>query len=260
MKRNQKTIHTFMSLVVMSVALFAPSQGFASDTDARIESSAKDTYVFNTFLKDDSIKIKSNDGAVVLTGTVASDSNKSLAKETVENLPGVKSVDNQLKLAADSPTEYSDGWITLKVKSVLMYHRNVSAIGTQVTTENGVVFLRGDATSEEQKELTAEYAQDVKGVKAVMNEMKIAIAGDKLVQTKAEEVDDASITAQVKTSLKAHNSTSATKTEIQTMDGVVTVSGIAKNAAEKSLVSKLVNDINGVTKVINNMTLGVAVK
>ena len=39
------------------------------------------------------------------------------------------------------------------------------------------------------------------------------------------------------------------------MDGVVTLSGTASNAAEKGLVTKLVNDINGVTSVINNMTI-----
>lgn len=59
-----------MSLVVMSAVLIAPSTGFASDTDARIESSVKDTYVFKTFLDDDSIKVSSNDGIVVLTGTL----------------------------------------------------------------------------------------------------------------------------------------------------------------------------------------------
>jgi osmotically-inducible protein OsmY len=37
------------------------------------------------------------------------------------------------------------------------------------------------------------------------------------------------------------------------------VSGIAKNDAEKSLVTKLASDINGVTSVINNMTVVVPV-
>mgnify|MGYP001444921118 CR=1 FL=1 len=36
------------------------------------------------------------------------------------------------------------------------------------------------------------------------------------------------------------------------------MSGIAKNAAEKSLVTKLVNDIDGVSSVVNNMTIEVA--
>ena len=40
---------------------------------------------------------------------------------------------------------------------------------------------------------------------------------------------------------------------------LVTLGGIAKNDAEKSLVTKLVTDINGVTSVINNMTIAVPV-
>ena len=73
-----------------------------------------------------------------------------------------------------------------------------------------------------------------------------------------EKIDDASITAQVKSSLLSHRSTSAIKTKVSTTDGVVTVSGIAKNAAEKTLVTKLATDINGVTSVVNNMTIEVA--
>ena len=74
-----------------------------------------------------------------------------------------------------------------------------------------------------------------------------------------EMIDDASITAQVKVALLSHRSTSALKTKVATTDGVVTLSGTAKNAAEKSLVTKLVTDIDGVTSVINNMTIAVPV-
>ena len=56
----------------------------------------------------------------------------------------------------------------------------------------------------------------------------------------------------------SHRSTSAIKTKIKTMEGVVTVTGVAKNAAEKSLVTKLVSDIEGVNSVVNNMTIAVA--
>ena len=70
-----------------------------------------------------------------------------------------------------------------------------------------------------------------------------------------EKLDDASITAQVKTALFTHRSTSAMKTKVITRNGEVTLTGIAKNAAEKSLVTKLVDDIQGVTSVKNEMTV-----
>ena len=77
--------------------------------------------------------------------------------------------------------------------------------------------------------------------------------------TIGDKIDDASITAEVKSSLLSHRSTSALHTTVSTTDGVVTLSGIAKNDAEKSLVTKLATDINGVTSVINNMTIAVPV-
>ena len=143
------------------------------------------------------------------------------------------------------------------MKSALLFHRNVSASGTDVYVKDGVVSLRGEAPSLAQKELTTEYAKDVEGIKEIKNEMTIAKTPAKPVETTSEKIDDASITAQVKMSLMSHRSTSAVKTKVQTVDGVVTVSGVAKNAAEKSLVTKLVTDINGVTSVINNMTIEV---
>ncbi|MHB8483224.1 MAG: BON domain-containing protein, partial [Nitrospiria bacterium] len=70
-----------------------------------------------------------------------------------------------------------------------------------------------------------------------------------------EIIDDASITAQVKMALASHRSTSASNTQVETNEGVVTLSGEARNSAEKDLVSKLVTDIYGVKSVVNNMTI-----
>ena len=254
-----KSTYPLALMVAASTLLVTSSSVRASDTDDRIESSAKKSYVFKTYLKDDSIKTVSKDGAVILTGTVAEASHKSLAADTVESLPGVKSVDNQLKIKGASPAEHSDGWLSTKVKTTLLFHRHVSASGTDVFVKDGVVSLRGEASSLTQKDLTTEYAKDVEGVKEVKNEMTIAKTPAKPEETMGDKIDDASITAQVKSSLLSHRSTSALKTKVETTDGVVTVTGIAKNDAEKTLVTKLVTDINGVVSVINNMTIAVPV-
>jgi osmotically-inducible protein OsmY len=245
-------------LVAASVLLLAASPLRASETDDRIESSAKKSYVFKHYLTGDSIKTESKNGAVTLTGTVGEDSHVGLARDTVEGLPGVKSVDNQLTVKGETPAEHSDTWLGLKVKSALLFHRNVRATKTDVNVADGIVSLSGEASSLAQKELTTEYAKDVEGVKEVKNNMTIAKAPATPDETVGEKIDDASITAQVKAALLSHHSTSALKTKVQTTDGVVTLNGVAKNAAEKSLVTKLVTDINGVTSVVNNMTIELA--
>ncbi len=65
-----------------------------------------------------------------------------------------------------------------------------------------------------------------------------------------ESIDDASITAQVKTTLLFHRSTSALNTTVVTQEGVVELGGNARNAAERDLATKLVGDVYGVKRVV----------
>jgi len=227
----------------------------ASEIDNRIETSFKKSYVYKTFLKDDSVKTESKEGVVTLTGTVSEESHKALAQETVAGLPGVIRVDNKLATTAEAAAENADIWIGRKVKLTLLFHRNVYANKTEVDVKDGIVTLKGETTSIAQKELTAEYANDIDGVKEVKNEMTVVATPKQEERTAAEKMDDASITAQVKTALSNHRSTSSIKSKIETRDGEVTLTGIAKNTAEKALVSKLVTDIQGVTSVNNQMTV-----
>jgi osmotically-inducible protein OsmY len=242
------------ALAFAAVLVFTSGPARASETDDRIESVFKKTYVYKTYLKDEHIKISSKDGAVILAGTVADETHKPMAQNTAEALPGVKSVDNRIEVTGDRPAESSDTWISMKVKSALLFHRNVSASGTEVYLKDGNVTLKGEAANQAQKDLTTEYAKDVEGVKSVKNEMTVATASPK-PETLGEKIDDASITAQVKGSLLSHRSTSVLNTKVTTTDGVVTLGGTAKNAAEKDLVTKLVTDINGVKSVVNNMVI-----
>jgi osmotically-inducible protein OsmY len=191
-------------------------------------------------------------GVVTLTGTVSEELHKSLAQETLAGLPGVKSVDNRLEVKGQRPVENSDAWLTAKVKTMLLFHRNVSAV-TEVNTKDGIVTLQGEATSQAQKDLTTEYAKDVEGIKDVKNEMTIAKTSKK-TQAVGGNIDDASITALVKMTLLYHRSTSALNTSVTTNKGVVTLSGKASNAAEKDLTTKFAKDVNGVKSVKNRMT------
>ena len=251
---STKSISHAFTLVAVAALLITSTRAVASETDDRIESSFSTSYANRTYLKDDAIKTESKNGVVTLSGQVNESSHKYLAQETVACIPGVQSVDNRLKVKLEG-SEESDSWIRAKVRSVLALHRNVSGSLTQVDIKEGVITLRGAATSEAQKELATEYAEDVKGVLRVANVMTVAKTSVKAEEVRVETIDDASITAQVRVALLSHRSTSSANTKVGTNDGVVTVSGIAKNLAEKTLVTKLATDINGVKGVVNNMTI-----
>ncbi len=94
-----------ISLLVTAVALLAISMPVqASKVDERIKSTARKSYVFKTQLQADDIKIQSMNGFVTLTGTVSDASHKSLAEETMADLPGVKRVDNRLEVRRPDQT------------------------------------------------------------------------------------------------------------------------------------------------------------
>jgi osmotically-inducible protein OsmY len=52
-----------------------------------------------------------------------------------------------------------------------------------------------------------------------------------------------------------HKSTGVIRTSVTTNNGVVSVGGKARNEAEKHLVTKLAEDVQGVIGVINTMTI-----
>jgi len=243
------------ALMVAAVVLVVTSNPVqASTLDDLIRTSAENSYVFKTYLKDDDIKIQSEDGVVSLTGTVSEESHRSLAQETVAGFPGVISVDNRLEVKGGRPAEKEDVWLSEKVKTTLLLHQNVGVV-KEVSSKDGIVTLQGEATSQAQKDLTTEYARDVEGVKDVRNEMTVSNIGETTTRTIVEQIDDASITAQVNMALLFHRSTSYLHTTVTTKRGVVTVGGKAKNAAEIDLVTKLVTDIKGVKSIINQMTV-----
>ena len=251
---NMKTICTSAVMMAAAASLTTGMRANASEMDDRIESSAKKSYVFKTYLGGDDIKVQSKDGAVTLTGKVSEESHKILANDTVAGTPGVTSVDNQLELM-NAPTANTDAWILAKVKTTLLFHRSVSAGKTEMSVKDGIVTLWGEAGSQAQKDLTTEYAKDVEGVREVKNNMTVSNAPKTEKATMGENIDDASITAQVKMSLLSHRSTSALSTKVETNKGVVVLHGKAKNAAEKDLATKLAGDINGVNSVTNRMSI-----
>lgn len=224
----------------------------ASDVDSRIVDAAKSSYNYRTLL-DDKVTVKSNDGVVTLTGMVADKDLRSLAEDTVSNLPGVLRVDNRITLDP-ALQERSDAWIAWKIRYQLLVRANVSNRNTTVAVNDGVVMLTGSAASMAEKELVGAYAADIDGVKSVRNEIVIDIPASE-ERTVGETIDDASITSQVKYALLTHKSTSALKTKISTKDGVVMITGVASNEAEKTLAGKLAQSIRGVKSVTNQMTV-----
>lgn len=154
--------------------------------DAGITTAVKSKLLWSRTADGIDASVETESGRVVLTGTAPSNQAKAEAGNLATHTRGVVAVDNQLRVEAKSvassdaePDEdgileqagdaVSDSWITMKVKSTLMYSSNVSSNDISVSTSDGVVTLTGRIDSGAERALAIGLAQNVRGVKSVQS-------------------------------------------------------------------------------------------
>jgi len=121
--------------------------------------------------------VEVQDGVVTLTGKAGTMAQKELTTALVQDIDGVKSVNNRLTVAEPPVESHSvgetvdDASITAQVKYALLTHKSTSALKTSVTTTDGIVMIEGDAGSGAEKDLVTHLAEGVRGVRNVNNQM-----------------------------------------------------------------------------------------
>lgn len=150
--------------------------------DATISATVKSKLLWSKYADGLKTTVVTKAGRVTLTGSADSADGKDFAGRLAANTRGVVSVNNAIvvsmppksdtksavsKAAAGVERTFSDSWITTKVKTTLLYSNNVSGSDVHVTTEKGVVSLKGAVSSGAERALAIELAQNVLGVKSV---------------------------------------------------------------------------------------------
>ena len=80
-----------------------------------------------------------------------------------------------------------------------------------------------------------------------------ACAPTRVTRSSGETLDDATVTAKVKTALARDPSTSAFRIEVETYRGDVQLNGFVDNADMKSSATRVAKSVSGVKKVSNNL-------
>lgn len=149
-------------------------------SDAEINAAIKSKLLWSKHSDGMDMVVATENGHVVLTGNVATQQMKQLAHKLAHDTQGVRSVQNELQVSdktmaghaygkdkAEDNTMIEDSWITTKVKSSLLYSRNVSGFDIGVKTAKGIVTLDGQVSSGIEKALAIELAEHVRGVNSV---------------------------------------------------------------------------------------------
>ncbi|MDH5738525.1 MAG: BON domain-containing protein [Gammaproteobacteria bacterium] len=125
-------------------------------------------------LKNAHIDIVAYNGVVLLVGQVPSEETRQIAAETLQQMPKVKKLYNELQIAGPTSvfSRMNDGWLTTKIKSKMFASKEVEAGRIKVLTENGVTYLMGMVTKEE-ADSAVELARRVYGVQKVVKAFEI---------------------------------------------------------------------------------------
>jgi len=120
--------------------------------DQGIEFKAASAIYRNKAIYDQShVNVTSYNGTVLITGEALTEQLKQQIYELVRVIPKVRTIHNELIIAAPSalPSRSSDAWITSKVKAKITADENLDPFFVKVVTEHGIVYLMGIVTRSE---------------------------------------------------------------------------------------------------------------
>lgn len=155
--------------------------------------------------------------------------------------------------AVESSGKYvSDSTITTKVKMALAKDNLNVAYDISVATKEGVVTLTGFTRSVEDQLKIIELAKQVDGVKAVRDKMHVK--SDKEATLKGF-TNDTVITSEIKAKFVGSGEVALVGVSVETVDGVVQLSGSLKEQALIDQAETLANAVDGVKTVKNDIAL-----
>jgi osmotically-inducible protein OsmY len=115
------------------------------------------------------INVVAYNGILLLTGQTSSGALRSLAGSTVNKIPKVRQVFNEIQVQGKTSvlSRTNDSWLTTKVKTILLANKDTNSGRIKVVTESGVVYLMG-LLSRIEADNVAQLVSTIGGVQKVV--------------------------------------------------------------------------------------------
>ncbi len=115
------------------------------------------------------------EGRVLLTGNVAEPEDRVKASELVWQVPGVRQLMNNLEVRNDTGAgNYAkDSWIIAKLRTQLIWAKNVISINYTIDCVNRAVYLMGIAQDQMELDRVIKLARETDGVKDVISYVRL---------------------------------------------------------------------------------------
>jgi len=195
-----------------------------SQSDAGITTAVKTKMAADDTVKASEINVDTHNHVVTLNGTVGSQAEKERAMIIARDTKGVTSVVDDL------------------------------IVGPVPAATTGAVD-RAEDQARDAKEKTEDAAHDAK-VKTEEAAHDAKVKTEKAADKTGEVLTDAAITSEVKTKFLAEPGVSGLAINVDTTNGVVTLTGTVKSQAEMNKAMMVARNSKGVKRVVNHLKIG----
>ncbi|MGK7369287.1 MAG: BON domain-containing protein [Candidatus Halalkalibacterium sp. M3_1C_030] len=191
-------------------------------SDSEITEAVEAQFSTSDAVPAENIEVETTDGVVTLSGSTANLLAKREATTLAQNIHGVLSVVNNIKIEADR----ADNAIENDVNRALATDPATEALEVSISVQNGLVKLKGAVDSWQEKQLAEAIAAGVKGVKEINNTI--------LVQPNRTRSEEA-IRQEVEETLMMNSEIRNQQIDVEVDSSRVTLSGAVGSAYEKKL-------------------------
>ena len=214
--------------------------------DTQLKKDVMEELDFEPSINSTAIGVAVKDHVVTLSGTVETFAQKRTAELTVERVSGVRALADDLEVKVPQRLVRTDTDIARTAASALDWDVEVPS-DVKARVENGWVFLDGVVQWQFQKSAAERAVRNLSGVRGVSN----------LLEIRQPKVSELEVTSKIRAALRRTADQEADRINVEAADGRVTLRGKVRTLAEREDVERAAWSTAGVTKVVDNIAIGV---
>lgn len=228
-----------------------------SSQDAATTSKVKTALMLSKHVSAFEVKVSTDRGEVTLTGEVPSEETRRLAAAITQDTSGVTAVHNNLTVnpgarGNQDVAQLGDRVADLEIKTLVIDQLARSPelkdrpLAVQVNKK--VVTLDGAVDTPGQKRAAEQIALQVPGVQGLAGQLTVANAAA------TPETADDKLARRVEFELYSTRALPLQSVQIRSQDGTVILTGPVTSRAEKLLAERVTQSVDGVKRVVNNLS------
>ncbi len=212
------------------------------DEDERIRDDILEEITFDPRVRSTDIGVTVKNGAVRLTGAVASYSERLAAENAAKRVKGVHAIAEDIEVMPAAGARETDETIAQRISNLLEWNIIVPDADVKAEVRNGFVTLTGEVEWNFERETIKNQIAHLAGVRGIDNRIQLK-----------SRVSEKDVSRKVARALHRNAELEKSKIDIAVDGGKVTLSGNVKAFYEKELIEDAAWAAPGVTEVVDNL-------